>query len=72
MSERQSAEIDALVAERLRRHHAVVEEACEAALSGGLHGVMVEWDGERTRAWVDPDVPYGTIHERVIPPENGA
>lgn len=63
-----SAEIDALVTERVRRHHATVEAACEAALQGGRHGVMVEWNADRTTAWVDPGVPYGEVHERVLPP----
>lgn len=63
-----NAEFDALVLERLRRHHDVIEQACEAALQGGQHGVMVEWNAEQTTAWVDPDVPYGEVHERVIPP----
>jgi hypothetical protein len=65
----QSDEFDALVTERMRRHAAVVEQACEAAIAGGMYGVMVEWNAETTTAWVDPGVPYGQIHERVIPPD---
>lgn len=71
MPERPSADIDALVRERIRRHHEVVEQACEAALQGGLYGVRVERTAERTTAWADPDVPYGQIWERVIPSEEG-
>jgi hypothetical protein len=67
-----TAESDALVAERMRRHAATVEAACEAAVQGGRYGVKVEWNAEQTTAWVDPAVPYGEIHERVIPPGSSA
>ena len=41
-------------------HHDEVEAACEAALAGGVHGVMLAADG---RIEADPEVPYGQIHE---------
>jgi hypothetical protein len=47
--------IEALVSERVRRHNAVIEQACEASLLSAEHGVRVEWDGDTTRAWVDPE-----------------
>lgn len=65
----QMIEYERIIQARLRRHMAVVESACEAALQGGHHGVMVEWNSEVTRAWVSPDVPYGQVHERMIPRE---
>lgn len=55
--------VDQLVGARVAEHHRVVEEACEAALQGGVCGVRVEWDAASTVATVDPDVPYGVIHE---------
>ena len=47
------------IAELARRRSAAVfatiERACEAAIQGGICGVMIDGD----RAWVDPRVPYG-------------
>ena len=43
-------------------HHAEVEQACEEALQGGLHGVLLD---EHGCVGVDPTVPYGTVHEIV-------
>lgn len=43
-----------------RAHHAEVETACEEALTGGAHGVMLTADGY---IGVDPEVPYGQVHE---------
>ena len=46
---------------------AILEEACERALQGGEHGVSIRTTftptGYAIHAEVDPDVPYGTIHE---------
>jgi hypothetical protein len=43
-----------------------IEQAAEAALQGGQHGVLVrEWPGRRLfDARVHPDVPYGEIHHQ--------
>jgi hypothetical protein len=43
-----------------RAHHDEVEAACEEALAGGAHGVLLTADGY---VGVDPQVPYGQIHE---------
>lgn len=56
--------LEALVDEAARRAHAAIEQACEAALQGGEHGVRVDWGRDGTvTARVDPEVPYGHIHE---------
>lgn len=52
------------VDEALAEFHARVEEACEAAVQGGEHGVLIEWDGLDYRVSVSPEVPYGVIWER--------
>lgn len=46
---------------------AMIEEACEKALQGGEHGVLVIRSGNAgpvVSAAPDPSVPYGHIHER--------
>lgn len=52
--------------EEARRHGVSVEEACDAALRGGEHGVLVvrALSGVKS-AVVDPSVPFGWIHEVV-------
>lgn len=52
-----------LIAARYAAHHAAVEQACEAAIQGGEHGVRVWWNLEQTVAVVDPTVPYGNVYE---------
>ena len=45
---------------------AIIETACEAALQGGQHGVLVVRRADTLRlvfAQPDPKVPYGRIHE---------
>lgn len=56
-------DISELVSARYAEHTRVIEQACEAALQRGTCGVRVEWDVHNTIATVDPDVPYGHIHE---------
>lgn len=48
-----------IVDEIRRAHDQAVETACEMAIQGGKHGVMV--DLEKGAAWVDPRVPYGQL-----------
>lgn len=55
--------LERLIAQRYTAHLAAVEEACEAALQGGEHGVRVRWDHEQTVAVVDPTVPYGHVYD---------
>lgn len=53
----------AAAAEQARRNVAVIEQACELALQGGKHGVLVvARPGGAVSASVHPSVPYGTIH----------
>jgi hypothetical protein len=52
--------LDAALAAR----HAAIEEACERALQGGRYGVrVVNLPDGGCLATVDPEVPYGRIHE---------
>lgn len=55
--------IQASINERVRRHRALVEAVCVAAIQGGQHGVRVRWNADTTIAEIDPTVPYGQIHE---------
>lgn len=53
----------------VRYQHSIIEEACERALTGGEHGVLVIRMGTvLVSASVDPAVPYGTIHETQLGP----
>lgn len=47
----------------------MIETACEKALQGGKHGVLVLRSGQGgpvVSAEVDESVPYGMIHERAL------
>lgn len=58
-----------LAHEQARRNHAAIEQACEAALQGGRAGVCVTRNGNGTvTVEVCLDVPFGTIHEHILPP----
>lgn len=55
-----------------RNYHDTLEQACEAAIAGGQHGVSIRTVLRHTpggglsyltTASVDPAVPYGHIHE---------
>lgn len=51
----------------VKHQHDIIEAACERALAGGRHGVLVIRMGMiLVSASVDPSVPYGTIHETQI------
>lgn len=45
----------------LDEHYRALEQACEEALQGGEHGVLVDW--KRNIYQVDPRVPYGRIYD---------
>lgn len=59
-------DIQALLDTAMRRHEAMLEEACEVALLTGNCGVMVTWHQDALLASivVTPRVPYGEIWER--------
>lgn len=52
---------ETLVREITHARSEMLERACEEAIQGGLHGVVV--DDRRGVAWVDPRVPYGRIYD---------
>lgn len=64
-------QIDAFMADVWKQRAAVIEEACERALQGGEHGVLVETEvgleGWSVTAIVHPGVPYGQVCEKRIP-----
>lgn len=57
-------QIQVAVQTHMRRYDMVLELVCEAALEEGEHGVLVVWEGASFTISVEPDVPYGEIHER--------
>jgi hypothetical protein len=59
---------DEVIREATRLANAVIEEAVEEAIQGGVCGVKVsrsKW-GWTVIAEVDPSVPYGEIHEHIL------
>ncbi len=61
------AEFDAFILKAANQRAQVIEQAFEAAIQGGEHGVLVVTDNSlttiKTTASVSPLVPYGQIHE---------
>lgn len=51
----------AYVRSLLEQHYRLLEQACEAAIQGGKHGVLV--DRSRNIYRVDARVPYGQIYD---------
>lgn len=51
-----------------QRDQGLIEHACERALTGGQHGVLVVRDplGRVLKADPDPQVPYGAIHVALL------
>jgi hypothetical protein len=49
----------ATAAQLVQARHDAVEEACEAALAGGVCGVLIAGD----KVGPHPRVPYGTIYD---------
>lgn len=61
--------IDDAVRAALQLDQDMIEAACERALQGGKHGVLVLRSGAAgpvVSAEVDESVPYGQIHERAL------
>jgi hypothetical protein len=59
-----SDELQAHLARMVAEDVALVEEACEASLTGGEHGVLVcRENGRVSSAAPDRRVPYGMIYE---------
>lgn len=55
--------IDELARRAVEYRHWRIEQACEAALQGGRHGVLVRETSEKLiDVRVDPTVPYGEIY----------
>lgn len=62
------SQLDAAIAELYKRaleyERWRIEQACEAAVQGGLYGVLIQRDGAKLiDVRVDPSVPYGQIYE---------
>ncbi len=57
--------LEAAVQAEMRRQVLEIEQACEAALQGGVHGVFILYarDGQLISAAPNPYVPYGYIYE---------
>jgi hypothetical protein len=63
-------QVAAMVREALADQHRIIEAACERALQGGEHGVLIlraGHGGTIVSAEPDPSVPYGMIHDRPVP-----
>lgn len=55
--------LDEIIREHSKRVSDAIETACEAALQGGLYGVLVTYyPNLRVVAQVSPHVPYGHIY----------
>ena len=61
-------QLNELIRNQMLAELELIEAVCEAAIQGGKHGVRVDRgeSGKLLRAFVDPEVPYGHIHEHLM------
>ncbi|HKN57145.1 MAG TPA: hypothetical protein VJX66_31965 [Amycolatopsis sp.] len=66
--------IELVARERMLTEAREIQRACESALQGGIHGVLIARrnDGTLVSAEVNPFVPYGQIYEFINPTPDAA